>query len=323
MKAIVCPAYGSPDVLLARDLPAPLPADDEIVVDVSACSVNSADVHLMRGDSLPLRLVFGLSRPRFSVLGADVAGTVRAKGAAVTHLSVGDAVVGDLSSHRMGGFAEQVAAPAKFFVRKPDALSFVDAAAVPMAGVTAQRAVRDVARVTPGQRVLVVGAAGGVGSFAIQLARAIGAEVSAMCHESKHAVPRALGVIDVWSGDALDEGALDGRFDVVIDAAAYRWPFAWRRALAKGGTYVLVGGAFPALVACGLLGPLVGPLIGKRFVGMVALASAEDLESVLALIGEGRVRPLVDRTFSLDETSEAVRHVEDRKARGKVVVTVA
>lgn len=327
MRAMTLPRYGSPDVLALREVDALVPGDEEILVDVIAASVNAADWHIIRGEPFPVRFMIGLFRPKITAPGGDVAGRVRAVGARVTTFAVGDEVMADLSTSGCGAFAEQVAAPARVWVKKPASLSFAEAAAVPMAGMTALKGLRDVGRVRSGERVLVVGAAGGVGSFAVQIARALGAEVSAACRADKADALSSLGVSEVIDGARLDEllvsGALDDRFDVVFDCAAYRSPFAFRRALRRGGRFVLVGGSMVSLFQAGAFGPVVGLLSGRRFQAFVQTADAGLLAEVVQLIERGEVRPLVDRVFSLAEVPAALRCLEARQVRGKLVIDVA
>jgi NADPH:quinone reductase-like Zn-dependent oxidoreductase len=318
------PAYGS---LVLRDVEAPSPGDNDIVVDVVAASINAADGYVVRGSPFPIRFATGLRRPKVRGPGADVAGRVRAVGSRVTSFAVGDEVMADLSGEGFGAFAEQVCAPARVWVKKPSLLSFAEAAAVPMAGMTALKGLRDVAQVRAGEHVLVVGAASGVGSFAVQIARALGAEVTAACRADKAEAVSGLGVGDVVDAgslhDAVGRGAHDDRFDVVFDCAAYRSPFAFRRALRHKGRCVLVGGAMMSLVKVAFFGGIVGLVTGRRYLTVFQTADAVLLGDVVALIEQGQVRPLVDCTFPLTEVSAALRHLEERRVRGKVVIDVA
>ncbi len=320
------PVYGAAALAL-RDVEAPVLGDDDVLVDVVAASINAADWHIIRGRPFPVRFAVGLRKPKLVAPGADVAGRVRAVGARVTALSVGDEVFADLSSNGFGAFAEQVRAPARVWVKKPACLSFAEAAAVPMAGMTALKGLRDVAAIRAGERVLVVGAAGGVGSFAVQIARALGAEVTAACRNDKADVVSALGVVDVIDTGSLDDtvarGALDARFDVVFDCAAYRSAFAFRRVLRRGGRLVLVGGGMTPLLQVAFLGPLVGLATGRRYQTFIQTADAALLADVVALIEEKNVRPVIDRAFPLAELPAALHHVEARHTRGKVVIAVA
>jgi NADPH:quinone reductase-like Zn-dependent oxidoreductase len=327
MRAIPVTAYGSPDLLVVRDvLDVAAPGEHDLVVEVAAASVNAADCYAVRGSPFPIRLTLGLLRPKIAALGVDVAGRVCAIGSKVTELSVGDEVIADLSGVGLGAFAEQVRAPALVWVKKPTCLSLQQAAAVPMAGMTALEGLRDVAKVQAGERVLVVGAAGGVGSFAVQIARALGAEVTAVCGASKASRISSLGVAEILEASRLDEllarGSLDDRFEVVFDCAAYRSPFAFGRSLRRAGRFVCVGGAMSRLLQTAFLGPLVGLATRRRYFMFMQRPRAALLAEVVALIEKGEVRPLIDRTFAFDEVAEAVRHLEDRRVCGKILLAI-
>ena len=328
MKAITVPRYGSSEVLVLSEVEAPVPREEDVLVDVVAASLNAADGHVVHGTLLPIRLAFGLRRPaKIRALGADVAGRVRAVGARVSGFSVGDAVIADLSGHGFGACAEQVCAPARVFVKKPASLSFTEAAALPMAGMTALMGLREVGAVRAGEQVLVVGAAGGIGSFAVQIARVLGAEVTAACRAEKADVVSALGVNEVVDTSSLDEalarGTLDDRFDVVFDCAAYRSPFAFRRVLRQGGRYVLAGGAMTPILQTAFLGPFVGLATGRRFLSFIEMADPARLAEVVALAEAKKIRPVIDRVFPLAEGAAALRPLEGRRTRGKIVVSVA
>jgi NADPH:quinone reductase-like Zn-dependent oxidoreductase len=326
MRAMTLPAYGPPETLVLREVEAPPLGDEDVQVDVFAASVNAADWHVIRGTPFLARLATGIIRPGFIAPGADVAGRVSAVGERVSGFVVGDEVMADLSGNGFGGFAEQVCGPARVWVKKPAALSFAEAAAVPMAGMTALQGLRDVARIRGGERVLIVGAAGGVGTFAVQIARALGAEVTAACRADKVDLVSGLGAAEVIEGGELDRAlrgrALDGRFDVILDCAAYRSPFAFRHAMRRGGRFVLVGGAMGPLLQAALLGPIAGLFSGRRYRTFLQTPDAALLSDVLLLVEQGKLRPLVDRAFPLAELPAALRHVEERRARGKVVIEV-
>lgn len=322
MQAIRIPRYGNSDVLEIAELPRPTPGAREVLLRVQAASINAADLHMLHGSPGLLRLAMGLRAPRIKALGADVAGVVEAVGEGVTEFSVGDEVLGDLSGSGFGACAEVAVAPANVLVRKPPALKWSDAAALPMAAVTALHGLRDAGRVLAGERVLVTGAAGGVGSFAVQIARTLGAEVAAVVRPAKADVVRALGVSEIHDEASLAAGALDGRFDLVLDAAAFRGVFGWRRALRRGGRCVVVGGTFGATLASGLLGPLVGPLLGRGFGTYMSKPNAKDLQQIVDWASTGVIRPIVDRTYPLTQAAAAVAWLEERRVRGKVVVVV-
>ncbi|MEV4483774.1 NAD(P)-dependent alcohol dehydrogenase [Micromonospora coxensis] len=321
MKALVQDRYGSVDVLRLRDVERPRPADDQVLVRVHAAGVDPGVWHLMTGLPYPVRLASGLRRPRHRVPGMDLAGVVEAVGPRVTRLAPGDEVYGTGT----GSFAEYALAPAHKLARKPAGLSFAEAAVVPVSAQTALTAVRDVARVRPGQRVLVIGAAGGVGHFAVQLAVAAGAHVTGVCGPTKTDLVRSLGaaeVVDHSREEITDRGL---RYDVVVDTAGNRPLTRLRRALTPTGTLVLVGGeSVGGRLFRGfdrqLRALLLSPLVRQRLVPLVAKESTENLDALTALIDSGQLRPVVDRTWPLTETAEAIRHLAGGHARGKNVV---
>lgn len=329
MKAYFLRAYGSSANLELTELDKPVPAENEVLVRVRATSVNPYDWHSMRGEPIIARFMPGTVSPRgpkVRVLGCDMAGEVEAVGAAVTRFKPGDAVFG-LLEH--GGFAEYVAAPENLLAAKPDNASFEEAAAVPMAAVTAMVAVRDVGRVTSGQSVVVNGATGGVGSFAVQIARAAGATVTAVCGPKNAELAGSLGastVIDYQSQDFTKAGA---RYDVVVDIAGQYPARSLRRALSRTGTLVLVGG--PAGRWFQPVGHIFGALASGAVVRQrVALADtvacrdkAAKLAEVAELITAGEVTPVIDEVYPFEELPRAVERQELGHARGKIVISGA
>ncbi|MFP2924003.1 NAD(P)-dependent alcohol dehydrogenase [Pyxidicoccus sp. 3LG] len=323
MKAIVCPRYGSPDVLRLEEVEKPVPRDDEVLIEVRAASVNAADWHLMRGDPYLMRLAMGFRAPKFAILGADVAGRVVAVGRNVTRLQPGDEVFGDISDCGFGAFAEYVCARDKGLLPKPANLTFEQAAAVPMAAVTALKGLRDVGRLQAGQRVLVNGASGGVGSFAVQLAKALGAEVTGVCGTGKQDMVRALGADHVIDYTREDVTRKNGHpYDLILDAAAYRSIFDFKPALSPTGVYVLAGGSTGALFQVMLLGPLFSSAKGRKFRNYLSVPNLEHLTFVKELLEAGKVVPYIGQRFPLNEVPDAIRHLEARRTRGKVVITM-
>ncbi len=322
MKAIVGTEYGSPDGLQLQDLDKPAVDGDGVLVRVRAASVNPLDWHVMRGLPYLVRLTEGLRRPKRSVRGVDVAGHVEAVGENVTEFQPGDEVFGA----KGGAFAEYVCAGEKnFLVPKPVGLTFEQAAAVPVAGTTALQALRDKGQIQSGQRVLINGAAGGVGTFAVQIAKAFGADVTGVCSTRNVDLVRSIGadqVIDYTREDFIRSGQ---RYDLILDAVGNRSLSDFRRALTPKGTLVLVGGGDGRW-----LGPLALPLralvlsrfVGQRMLLLLAKNNKEDLVVLKELIEAGKVTPVIDRTYPLSETPEAVRYLEAGHARGKVVITV-
>lgn len=312
MKAAVRSRYGPPEVIRLEEVPQPIPGDDEVLVEIHAASINAADWHLLRGDPFLIRLTSGLGTPKQRILGADIAGRVAAVGSNVREFEPGDEVFGDLSASGFGAFAEFVAVPAQSLLGKPRHLTFEEAAAVPLAAVTALQGLRDKGGISSGQRVLITGASGGVGSFAVQLAKWYGAHVTGVCSGAKTDFVRSLGADEVIDYEKDDFTARPERYDLIFDAGAFRSVFATKRALAPGGTYVMVGGAnspmFQAL------------LVGSAF---LAKPKQEDLATVKELVEAGHLRPVVDEVFPLERVAEAISYVEEGKVRGKVVVRVA
>ncbi|KYF61386.1 NAD(P)-dependent alcohol dehydrogenase [Sorangium cellulosum] len=319
MKAIVQHEYGSADNLRLEEIPTPAPGDGGVLVRIEAAAVNAADWHKMRADPFFLRFAgFGLLAPRHRVPGADIAGRVEAVGKSVTRFRVGDEVFGDLSSHGWGGFAEYVCTSEEALAPKPSNVSFEEAAAVPMAAVTALQALRDCGRVRAGQRVLVNGASGGVGTFAVQIAKALGAEVTGVCSTANVDLVRSLGADHVVDYTRVDVTRSGHDYDVILDAAAYRSVSDYRRVLRDGGTYVLIGGTTGAFLRVALLGRWSGSRAMKLH---AARPNAADLVALKELIEGGGVRPVIDRRYPLSGVPEAVRYVETLRARGKVVIT--
>lgn len=332
MKAIVQNRYGSSDLLRLAEVERPAPADDEVLVRVHAASVNAADWHIMRGDPRVARLAmpsaFGWSGPRRRIRGRDVAGRVEAVGARVTRFRVGDEVFGDLG-FADGAFAEYACAAQDVVEHKPAGLTFEQAAAMPLAGVTALMGVRDAGRVAEGQKVLVNGASGGVGTFAVQLAKAFGAEVTAVCSTRNVELVRSLGADRVVDYKAEDFTASGARHHVVFDLVGNRSLADLRRVLEPDGTLVLSGGgvseggSLAGPMGLGIRARLLAPLVRQRFVQLNAKTSREHLATLRGLAESGAVVPVVDRTYPLAEAPEAIRYLELEHARAKVVITVA
>jgi len=326
MKSAQLSAYGPPENVHIEEADVPVPAPNELLVEVVAASVNSADVHMMRGDPFLLRLAFGFKKPKIKGLGADVAGRVQAVGSAVKGFAVGDQVMAELGSNGMGGYAEHVCAPASVWQKKPARMSFVEAAATPMAGMTALKGLRDVGKVKSGERVLVIGAAGGVGSFGLQIARALGAKVTAVARADKAEWLRQLGVGEVLAADDFEQlakrGDFDGRVDVIFDCAAYKSPFRLGRLLGPGGRFVLAGGSMLALLSVAFFGLIARLLTKRKYKAFLQTPDPKLFKDLLDLVESGQVRPLIDRTFPLEQVRAALSHVEDRKVRGKAVITI-
>jgi len=320
MKAIVRETYGPPDVLHVAEVPLPTLGDGDVLVRVHAASANAGDWHLLRGTPFPIRLVAGLRTPRFKIIGTDVAGRVEAVGAKVTRFRPGDEVFGELSRSGFGAYAEFAAAPEKALVLKPGNLSFEEAAALPTAGCTALQGLRK-GRIERAQRVLVNGASGGVGTFAVQIAKAFGAEVTAVCSGRNADMVRSIGadhVLDYTTDDFATHG---DRYDLILAANGDRSIWDYRRALTADGCYAMTGGSNRQLTEALLLGPLLS-MGRQRFGNVLVKPTQADLVVLKELCETGKVRPVIDRRFPLSEVPAAVRYVEEGHARGKVIVTV-
>ena len=321
-RAIVQDVYGSADVLRLSDIDRPGIGDREVLVRVHAAGVDRGVVHLMTGMPYAVRLAGGgLRAPKTRVRGREVAGQVEAVGGDVTRFRPGDAVMGTCE----GSFAEYACAREDRLVPKPGNLTFEEAAAVPVSGTTALQAVRDQGRLQPGQKVLVVGASGGVGTFAVQIARAFGAEVTGVCSTGKVDLVRSIGADHVLDYTRDDFAGGRPRYDLVVDIGGNSALSHLRRALAPRGTLVFVGGEgggrwtgmgrqFRALA--------VAPFVRQRLRVFITREHYEDLQALAELIEAGRVTPVIDRTHPLSEAGEAIRHLEAGRARGKVVITV-
>ena len=327
MKAFVLRSYGSPDVLDLTDLDEPVPAGDEVLVRVLAASINPYDWHNMRGQPYVARLMpggLGLRGPKLRILGCDMAGQIVAVGQNVTGFSPGDQVYALLPQ---GGFAEYVSVPQSLLAPKPKNLSYEQAAAVPMAGITALLGLRDQGRLRPGQKVLVTGASGGVGTFAVQLARALGADVTAVCSAPNAALVRSLGAAEVIDYTAQDFTRQGRHYDLLLDIAGSHRAQASVRALKPNGTFVAVGGPpgrwlQPAARIFAALA--LAPLISQRVVLTDTVRSAEHnhhLATLTELIEDGKVTPVIDRSYPFADIPAAVGYQEQGHARGKVVIT--
>lgn len=321
MKALVYDRYGSPDELRIEETETPVPKVGEILIEVHAASVNSWDWDLLRGKPYITRLG-GLRKPRFRTLGADVAGRVVAVGADVRLWRPGDEVFGDLSGCGWGGFAEYVCASEKALTAMPGGLSFEQAAAIPQAAVLALQGLRDAGKLREGQRVLINGAGGGVGTFGIQYAKRFGAEVYGVDGAEKLEALRSLGAnrtIDYRSEDFAAGGA---RYDLILDVVGTRSVFAILRALKPGGTYVMVGGTMPRLLQALAASPFIGWFAKKKVKILVHKPNADDQRVWKELIEAGDVVPVVHRIYALTDAAEAIRDLGEGRVQGKAVVRV-
>lgn len=319
MKAITYTEYGSPDVLRLEEVAKPVPKDGEVVVKVRAASVNALDRHFVRGSPRLARIFMGLRAPKLTCLGVDVAGEVDTVGPGVTGLKAGDPVFGTCR----GAFAEYAWTKQDRLLPMPRGLSFEAAAAVPIAGFTALQALRDVGKLKPGQKVAIDGAGGGVGGIAVQIAKAFGAEVTAVCGAGNMDRMRALGAEHVVDYGKEDFTRSEKRYDLILGANAFHSLLDYRRALAPEGIYVITGGGGSQMLQAMLLAPFLS-LAGSRKLRMKgAKAKQQDLQVLKEMLEAGKIKPDIDRRYTLEQTADAIRYMEAGHVRGKIVISVA
>jgi NADPH:quinone reductase-like Zn-dependent oxidoreductase len=306
-------------VIQFKEVEKPAPKDDEVLIKVRAASLNAYDWHMLTADIALVRMEAGLRKPKNTRLGADISGQVEAVGSSVKQFRPGDEVFGDIGA---AGFAEYVCAREKLLVLKSPSMTFEEAAATPMAALTALQGLRDSGQIKPGQKVLINGASGGVGTFALQIARSFGAEVTAVTSTSNLDQARALGadhVIDYTKENFTKNGP---NYDLIFAANGYHSIFEYRRALNPGGILVVAGGSVPQMFQSLLLGPLISRNGDKKMGTFMAKLNQKDLGYIKELIEAGKVKPVIDRCYPLSETAEALRYLGKKHARGKVVITV-
>lgn len=320
MQAITFSRYGGSEVLNLRDIPRPQPNDDEVLIKIYAASINAADWHLLRGEPVIARIAFGLFRPKYNILGADVAGIVEVVGKNVSQFKVGDAVIGDLAGAGFGTFAEYVAAPARDLILKPQNLTFGEAAALPLSSVTALQALRAGA-VTPGTQVLVNGASGGVGAFVVQIAKILGAEVTGVCSTRNIDLVRSIGadhVIDYTVEDFTSSGK---QYDLILGIHGYHSIADYRRALKVGGAYIMVGGTNKQMFEAIAWSPFYHKT-NKKVRVFLAKPNTDDLTFIKELVESGKLKPVIDRNYTLGEVPKAIQYFGEGHARGKVVINI-
>jgi NADPH:quinone reductase-like Zn-dependent oxidoreductase len=319
MKAIVYTKYGGPEVLQMKDVEKPSPKDDEVLVKVYAASINDWDSGLLHGDFIN-RMLNGLRKPKRKILGSDIAGRIEAVGKNVTQFQPGDEVFGDLSGH-WGGFAEYVCAPEKSLALKSTTMSFEEAAAIPQAAMLAVQGLIDKGKIKTGQKLLINGAGGGVGSFAVQIAKLYGVEVTGVDSAGKLEMMRSIGfdhVIDYTQEDFTKNGK---RYDLILDVKTNRSMFDYTRALCRNGVYVTVGGSMGRLFQALILGPWIS-LISKKHILIIALKLNKDLNYMKELFEAGKVKPVIDGPYRLDEVPKAFRIFGKAEHKGKIVITM-
>lgn len=311
MKAVIFDKRNSPDSLVLRETEKPTPNDNEVLVKIAAVSVNAADYRSMKMGIIPKKKIFG----------SDIAGWVEAAGKNISRLKTGDEVCGDISSYGFGGFAEYAAAPEHLLALKPESVPVETAAAVPMAAVTALQALRNKGNIQPGQKVLICGAGGGVGTFAVQLAKYYGAEVTAVCGDKNVKVMQSLGA-DYVINYHTDDFTVSGKhYDLILAVNGNHSLSTYKRLMAAKGIFVMVGGALPQVLQSILFGALMSAGSKKMRI-LTAKSNRDDLEFILKLAEDGKVKPVIDRYYPLAETAEAVRYLSGGHALGKVMIDV-
>jgi NADPH:quinone reductase-like Zn-dependent oxidoreductase len=318
MKAIVRTQYGPPSVVQFAEVATPAPADNEVMIKLRAASVNPLDLFLMKG--MPWNRIPGLRKPKYEVLGCDIAGQVEAVGKDVKQFRVGDEVFG-ATGFEGRGFAEYVCALEEKLAAKPAGMSFEDAAAIPIAASTALQGLRDKGRIRPGLKVLIEGASGGVGTFAVQIAKAFGAEVTAVCSTRNVDIARSIGADHVIDYTNVDFARLGQRYDLILAVNGHHSIFEYRRMLSQNGSYVAIGSLVPILQAL-LLGRLLSTLGRKKMTFFIAKINQKDLVFLTDLVGSGKVQPVIDRRYPLSDAAEAFRYLAEGHAQGKVVLTL-
>ena len=323
MKAIVYTKYGPPDVLELKEVEKPAARDNEVLVKVRAASVNFPDWSLLRGKPFIVRLMSGgLLKPKNKILGADIAGRVEAVGRNAKQFRLGDEIFGDISACGSGGFAEYVSVPENALALKPASTTFEEAAAVPMTAVVALQGLRDKGQVQPGQKVLINGASGGIGTFAVQIAKSFGAEVTGVCSTRNVDMVRSIGADQVIDYTREDFTQNEQRYDLILAAGGYRSIFDYQSALSPKGIYVMAGGSMAQIFQAILLGPWISMTGSKKMGNLAAKPNPQDLFFVKELVETGKVVPVIDRRYPLREAAEALRYYGEGHARGKVVITV-
>jgi len=320
MKAIVREQYGSPDVLQFAEIATPTPADDEVLIRLCAASVNPLDLFLMKG--MPWnRVIPGLRTPKQKILGCDIAGRVEAVGKNVQQFKPGDEVFG-VTGFEGNGFAEYVCALEKKLALKPANLPFEEAAAVPIAASTALQGLRDKGSIQPGHKVLIEGASGGVGTFAVQIAKSFSAEVTAVCSTRNAEIARSIGADHVLDYTQVDFARSGRRYDLILAANAHHSILDYRRALSRDGIYVAAGGGVAQILQAFLLGPLLSLMGRKKMRFFIANINQKDLDFLKGLLEAGKVMPVIDRRYKLRDAADALRYLAKGHAQGKVVLTV-
>jgi len=322
MKAIIYKKYGSLDFLKLSSVEKPVPKDNEVLIKIYASSINYSDSALVRGKPFIARLWSGFIKPKYNIPGADIAGCVESVGHNVEKFKIGDDVFGDISDFGWGGFAEYVSVHEDAIAIKPLNLSYEEASAIPQAAVVALQALRNKGALQSGQKILINGASGGIGTFAIQIARAFGAEVTAVCSTDKIELAKSLGANHVLDYKKLDFTDTGLTYDLVLGVQGYRSLSDYNRVLKKDGTYVATGGSLKQVFECMFLGPYLSLVSKKRIANLIVKRDQTDLTLLRNLIESGKIVPVIDKIYKLSEVTEAIKYYEKGHSKGKIVITI-
>ncbi len=322
LKAIVSNKYGSAEDLELKEVEKPIPQDNQVLVKIHAASLNYGNLVLLKGKPFLARFAFGLLRPKYPIPGGDIAGTIEAVGRDIKKMKAGDEVFGDLSGCGWGGFAEYVSVPEHVLALKPVNSTFEQAAAVPMAGVTAIQGLRNKGKIQSGQKVLINGASGGVGLAAVQIAKSYGAEVTGVCSTRNIDILRSSGADHVIDYTKEDFTQKPQRYDLILGVNGYQPISAYKRALSPNGIYVMIGGSGAQLTQAMVFGPWTSLFGSKKMGNMLQRPNQEDLLYLSDLLKDGQLKPTIDRCYTLSEVPEAFRYFDGGHARGKVVITM-
>lgn len=322
MKAIISNKYGSPDILEFKEVKNPIPDENQVLIKIYAASLNYGNLVLLKGEPFLARFAFGLFKPKYIIPGGDISGKVESVGKNVKHFKPGDEVFGDLSGCGWGGFAEYATVPENSLVMKPSNISYEEAAAVPMAATTALQSLRDKGKIKSGQKVLINGASGGVGTFAVQIAKSFGAEVTAVCSTRNLDIIKSIGadnVIDYTKENFTKNNEL---YDIILAVNGYQPISAYKGSLNQNGKYVMVGGSGAQLTQAMILGPLLSMIGSKKLGSFLQRPNQTDLIFIRDLIEAGQLKPIIDKYYKMSEVPNAFRYFEEGHTQGKIVITM-
>ena len=322
MKAIISNKYGSPEVLELKEVENPIPDDNQVLIKIYAASLNYGNLVLLKGKPFLARFAFGLVKPKYSIPGGDISGRIESVGKNIKHFKPGDEVFGDLSGSGWGGFAEYVTVSEHVLVRKPSNISYEEAAAVPMAATTALQSLRDKGKIKPGQKVLINGASGGVGTFAVQIAKSFGAVVTGVCSTRNLDIVQSIGADNVIDYTKEDFTKNMEHYDLILAVNGFQPILAYKRSLSPNGNYVMVGGSGAQLTQAMILGPWLSKIGSKKLGNFLQRPSQDDLIFIKELIELGKIKPVIDRSYKLSEIPNAFRYFDEGHTQGKIVITM-